>query len=170
MKLLTRSDVSIDVNRCLHAMRSINVEGAPRPKRIEEAISLIQNDGGCLRKMYIGVKNYASFGDQNCDCKYGYGPSHGAIVFRIERVRDNHEACLGVDEIYLLECVRDFGAWADVAYSHSLRKDMPFTRNLCDTLRELQKAIARVEELETKLATASIKRDAQRKLERAVEE
>src|SRR5882724_8198923 len=36
-----------------------------------------------LKEQYIGVKNYASFGDQRSDCPYNLGPKHGDIVFSI---------------------------------------------------------------------------------------
>ena len=149
MELLTQTGIQIDIDRCLNAMEALNVQGAPRLDRIEEAIGLIQKDGTCLRKRYIGVKQYAGFGDQNSDNDYGYGPSHGSIVFQIERVRNNMEAVLGSDHIYLLECVRDFGAWADDAKIKRLY-------NLCDTLREWGKAVERVVELEKLLANAKI--------------
>ena len=43
----------------------------------------IANGAQRLRDGYFGVKNYAHFGDQRCDCQYHLGPKHGSIVFRI---------------------------------------------------------------------------------------
>lgn len=108
----------IDRERCLRALENIYIEGAPegaeRLKAIEDAIGAIQVDGEtALQKEYIGVKNYAHFGDQRSDHEYNMGPRHGHIVFRIARKRGIHGsvARLGADEIYLLECVRDAGTF-----------------------------------------------------------
>lgn len=103
----------IDIDRCLDGMRSIYVQGDPKPERkylIEEAIKLIQSKGSsALSKEYLGIKNYASFGDQRHDTIYGMAPSHGSIVFSIGRIKDVVNPT-HVNEIYLLECVRDFGS------------------------------------------------------------
>jgi len=116
------SKIEIDLLRCIRGMRNIAVSGAPdkggggegtRIKLIEEAIGQILKDGkSALHKEYLGYKQYAGFGDQRCDCSYGTGPRHGAIVFSVGRTSDARDkaAELGRDEIYLLECVRDFGS------------------------------------------------------------
>jgi len=122
----------IDIERCAKAMRVLYVHGAPRRALIEEAIGLIQKDPACLRKGYLGIKNYAHFGDQRHDSNYGYGPTHGSIVFEIGR-RDRDEGPdLGADEIYLLECVRDFGTIK--GKRSNLGEEA--TLNLCDTIKE----------------------------------
>lgn len=107
---------SIDLTRCRRGMAQLHIEGKPtgqmRLEVIEEAIRQLQtNPTGSLVRGYLGVKNYASFGDQRCDCQYGQGPSHGSIVFRIGRVdRDIHNPKpLDADAIYFLEAYRDFG-------------------------------------------------------------
>ncbi len=116
--------MKIDIERCKRAMENIYMKGLPnegaasfpqesRGAKIEAAISAIQTDGAnALMKQTFGVKNYASFGDQGCDCEYGYGPRHGYIVFEIGRTGKSREkhTVLGADEIYLLECCRDFGS------------------------------------------------------------
>lgn len=57
-----------------------------REELIENAISALQNNpDDWAKKMYYGIKNYASFGDQREDHEYGYGPRHGTIVFSIGR-------------------------------------------------------------------------------------
>lgn len=50
---------------------------------VRDAINDIAN--GCikLRKEYLGTKDYAHWSDQRIACHYGYGPSHGSVVFRI---------------------------------------------------------------------------------------
>jgi hypothetical protein len=51
---------------------------------LQEAIQdLLNNSGKKMKERYFGVKNYDSFGDQECDCEYGMGPTYGSIVFEI---------------------------------------------------------------------------------------
>lgn len=38
---------------------------------------------GKLRTEYLGTKNYDRWHHQRNDCSYGYGPSHGSIVFAV---------------------------------------------------------------------------------------
>lgn len=102
----------IDIKRCQRALHSIYVQGiadsSVRKEAIEDAIKKIIEDGAnALKSGYIGVKQYSGFGDQRTDCEYGMGPRHGSIVFSIGRHR-NDMSVLGKDEIYLLECERDF--------------------------------------------------------------
>jgi hypothetical protein len=106
----------VNIERCQKAMQHIMVTGRItakteiRMRAIEDAISWIQEDPeNALRDRYIGVKNYASFGDQREDCAYGRGPRHGSIVFRIARTVAGERYSLGPDDVYLLECVRDAG-------------------------------------------------------------
>ena len=104
-------NMNFDLDRFAGACQHLEVFGNPRgrEKVIEEAIALIQeNPEKALLRGYLGVKNYAHFGDQRHDGAYGMGPSHGSIVFSIGRERD-YKGPLGNDHIYLLECVRDFG-------------------------------------------------------------
>lgn len=107
--------MGIDIARARRGAAQLSVEGGtPRPSLIEAAIALIQTDPAkALTEEYLGVKNYASFGDQREDHRYGYGPKHGAIVFSIgrsEKWRSN-ERPLDTDAIYFLEVVRDFGTF-----------------------------------------------------------
>jgi len=127
----------IDINRCLEAMKDIQISGSPigsgRQKMIEEAIKqIIEYPSKALIGEYLGMKNYAGFGDQREDHRYGMGPRHGSIVFSIGRVRGN-EKTLGADHVYLLECVRDFGV-----ISEPNQKDGRYINdlNLCNVLRE----------------------------------
>jgi hypothetical protein len=103
--------MTIDLERCRRAMKHLRIEGRARPAVIEEAIRRIQENGEtALMREYFGVKNYAGFGDQREDHEYGFGPKHGTIVFRIERTDAARKPAvtLGADEVYLLECYRDF--------------------------------------------------------------
>ncbi len=104
----------LDIERCKRAMENLHVSGVPdspvRLTAIEDAITEIQADGeAALKDHYIGVKQYAAFGDQRADNEYGRKPYHGEIVFQIYRTPGNFETVLGSDEIYLIEAVRDAG-------------------------------------------------------------
>ncbi len=108
-------DKKIDLVRIGLALENIHCEGIPsnsgRTKIIEEAIELIQKNGEtALMDGFLGMKNYAHFGDQRCDCDYGMGPKHGSVVFSVGRYRDiESNPVLGENEIYALVCLRDFG-------------------------------------------------------------
>lgn len=131
----------IDIERCEQAMRELDIRGIPdtpcRKKLIESAIGAIQaNPADALKAEYFGIKNYAEFGDQRADCRYGYSPTHGSIVFKIGR-RDRHTGPFSVDDcVYLLECVRDFGFFE--AYDRGRNKDEKF--NLVDAIKRYRTA------------------------------
>lgn len=107
--------MKIDRKRIINAQVVIHGDprgGDPDGRRllIEEAISKIQTEPEtALAKEFLGFKNYAQFGDQRTDCAYGYGPKHGSIVFSIGRQRPfEKNEVLGADDIYYLQCERDF--------------------------------------------------------------
>lgn len=54
-----------------------------RARALHDAKERIAAGGAELQNRYIGVKNYAHFGDQRADCSYGSSPRHGTIVFAI---------------------------------------------------------------------------------------
>jgi hypothetical protein len=142
----------IDVPRCLKALTRLSIKGSPvgLGGAIADAISAIQANGTtALRSSYIGIKNYAGFGDQRADCDYGYSPSHGYIVFSIGR-RDSgtDPAPLGPDEVYLLECVRDFGVIEDGDDGHG-RKTLI---NLTEALTRWQRATEHADRLRAAIA------------------
>ena len=149
----------IDLARCLKAMQYIFVAGNPqgpaREEVIADAISAIQNDGQkALKAEYMGIKNYAHFGDQRCDCSYGMGPKHGSIVFRIGRRGDDRDATLGADEIYLLECVRDFGQFSN---EHDLSHyQRPNQYNLCDLLLRRERIKDELGDLDQAIMNANV--------------
>jgi hypothetical protein len=88
---------------------------------VEDAISAIQKGDGRLKGHYFGVKRYAHFDDQRCDCCTDMGPKHGGIIFRVgDRERKNgfeKEDCIDLllyvlqnpktDVFLLLEKYRD---------------------------------------------------------------
>lgn len=128
----------IDIERCKAAMENLRVIGHPigerRKTAIEEAIAQIAEDGAsALTPDRIAIKNYASFGDQRCDCPPNRGPKHGTIVFSIERPRGT-DGTLTSKHIYLLECVRDFGA-KEVTERNGTK-----ALNLCDVIDRLTQA------------------------------
>lgn len=101
--------MQIDLQKCRKGMEQLNIEGRARPELIEEAIRLIQQSSvDAMSRRYLGIKNYASFGDQREDHDYGYGPKHGSIVFSIGRTDAWRVKPLTADAIYLLEAYRDF--------------------------------------------------------------
>jgi hypothetical protein len=114
---ITNDVPKLDILRCERAMRKIYVRGLvgtakgadSRQKAVEDAIAAIQRDPeNALTKEYIGVKNYAGFGDQREDHAYNMGPRHGSIVFEIGRTSQFRSGALDEDCIYLLEACRDF--------------------------------------------------------------
>lgn len=155
--MATGNGTVINRQRCLQAMKRIEIAGEPRPGLIEIAIAAIQNDGtAAMSKQFFGIKNYAAFGDQREDCIYGCGPRHGDIVFRIGRTRGGGVDVLGADEIYLLECVRDFGVWEDSEYHKGEYSPKRKRRNLIDVLRLWDKARCRMYELDCVLAEHTV--------------
>lgn len=103
----------VDFLRLMRVASDIYVEGIctsdARQNVIADAIFAIQTDGkNALTKGFLGVKNYASFGDQRSDCEYGYKPTHGDIVFSVGRSDRDKPITLGEDHIYFLEAARDF--------------------------------------------------------------
>lgn len=140
----------IDVGRCRRAMRNLYIQGEPgttggpdsRGKMLEDAIASIQADGvKAMSAGYFGIKNYSGFGDQRSDCEYGMGPRHGHIVFSIGRTAEGRKGGvqLGEDEVYLLECVRDFGGIVcpvdPINRPYWQNDSRPVSMNLTDVLR-----------------------------------
>lgn len=76
---------------------------------IIDAEQHIANRDQYLLNNYIGVKNYAGFYHQRSDHAYGYGPSHGYMVWRLgfkpqhRRNLDDHER---EAVLYWLEALR----------------------------------------------------------------
>jgi hypothetical protein len=60
------------------------------PTIAELAIIDIANDCKHLRTNFFGNKRYESY-YQRCNCKYGYGPSHGSIVDSIGLINIKHQ-------------------------------------------------------------------------------
>lgn len=65
------------------------------------AISDIASGADELRERYFGVKDYAHWSDQEVKCRYGMGPNHGNVVFRVgiayphkELNMDERNACI----------------------------------------------------------------------------
>lgn len=156
----------IDLKRCSRAMVDLVVEGSPegsvRQKAIDDAIAWIQKDGvGALAVEYIGVKNYAQFGDQREDHGYCYGPKHGTIVFQIGRVRRSVATVgseLGSDHVYLLEAVRDFGVieGPEEPRRHGLGGTYRPSLNLCDAIERVTGLSTRLEHLTSALSKGEV--------------
>jgi hypothetical protein len=153
----------IDIQRCLNGLTSVYVHGAVagghRLALIEEAIAAIHKDpASALATEFLGFKNYAHFGDQRCDCPYGMGPRHGSIVFSIAR-RDRNAPVNG-DAIYLLECVRDFGAVGVTVEGGDGDANGKRTFNLCDVLERWRQLTAKVEQMDALLKEATVVEEA----------
>lgn len=105
----------VDVARVDRALRILQVQGDPtkpvhgsdydqrrdntRLDAVADARRLLTENSNKLRLQYIGVKNYAHFGDQRADCDYNTGPRHGDIVFRIGLTSEARQRDLTPDEI-----------------------------------------------------------------------
>jgi len=83
----------MDIEKLIKRHQQIELYGQcctkERQQLAEEAIKYFQTNPELKRSEYFGIKNYAGFGDQRCDCTPGYGPTHGSIVFRIDYNRKN---------------------------------------------------------------------------------
>jgi len=105
--------MKIDMDRFRRGASQLEIVGRPGKSKerldvIETAILEIQaKPEVALSLKYLGVKNYAGFGDQREDHEYGYGPRHGSIVFSVGRKRPNLNGQLDGDAIYALEILRD---------------------------------------------------------------
>jgi hypothetical protein len=109
----------VDPDTLALAKSVIYVEGSVREQAggaFTAAIEAIAAGGDELLTKYIGAKRYDGF-HQRCDCKYGYGPSHGYIVFEVGLTRDIREKAWPPDEHPLTEEQAD----AAIRWLHALR-------------------------------------------------
>lgn len=85
---IKRGEAVLDINgkatEVRNGMHSDQNRRGVRKGAVESAkTDLARNSGARLAGEYVGVKNYDGFGDQREDHRYGMGPRHGSIVFRI---------------------------------------------------------------------------------------
>jgi hypothetical protein len=166
----------LDVERCIRAMKDLNIKGVAssslREKVITDAIKQIQEDGStALLKKYIGVKNYAEFGDQRYDDLYGYSPRHGDIVFSVGRTdsarktilnenntteENKSDIILGSDHIYLLEAARDWKNWEEIHTSRYTNTKTIVKISLCDAITEYERLKSRISQVELMLTSATV--------------
>ncbi|HCF0295549.1 TPA: hypothetical protein NH680_000796 [Pseudomonas aeruginosa] len=57
--------------------------GEDRARALQAAIDDLANGAQKIKKCYFGTKDYAHWHGQFVDCNYGYGPSHGSVIFSI---------------------------------------------------------------------------------------
>ncbi|MBD9658079.1 hypothetical protein [Pantoea sp. PNT03] len=77
-----------------------DVKGIPeRMSCVRDALDDLAGNATSLKHEYFGTKNYAHWSDQRCDCAYGYGPSHGSIVFHVGLNHDYRGKDLTPDDI-----------------------------------------------------------------------
>ena len=139
----------LTLERLRRGVLLVRVYGVPNTRArlilIEEAIGILQTGGERLRREYLGIKNYAHFGDQRADHSYYMGPKHGTIVFRIvmPEQRRADERALTPDEVddavtYLL-AERDFAPFLREVVENGYRTKVLY--NLADCLLEHQRAV-----------------------------
>lgn len=77
----------LDADRIARGREVLEIRGkvtaGERARVVEDACADLAKGCGGLRYDYFGTKNYDRWNDQRCDCKYGYGPRHGSIVFSV---------------------------------------------------------------------------------------
>lgn len=109
----------IDSNRIDNAKRFIYIEGLENFGYgetgfcINEFISDFINDNYKILKEYYGCKDYDRFRCQQSNHRYGFGPTHGNIVFSIRATQDFREGKITPNEkdkndiLYMLENVKN---------------------------------------------------------------
>ncbi|MGN0022215.1 MAG: hypothetical protein ACI35Z_15540 [Sphingobacterium hotanense] len=77
----------LDLDRIKNAELLLRVEGLKRGEYSDRcvlaAIKDIAEGTNLMSERYFGVKNYAHWTHQEWDSRYGYGPTHGHIVFSV---------------------------------------------------------------------------------------
>ena len=146
----------LDEERVRRGMRQVYVEGRPEGRHwvIEEAIARLQaTPKSALVEGYLGIKNYAHFGDQRFDCSYNMVPRHGHIVFRVGRAGGSTEGrkatTIDADAVYALEAVRDFGS---VEHPEDCRRRI----NLCELFALIVRAEDQLARLRERLSGAEV--------------
>lgn len=121
--LMGMARAGIDTEKVERGLEVISVKG--KADKSGQVITKAINDlaVGCphMKSEFFGVKVYSGFGEQFCDCSYGYGPRHGSIVFSvgltesaIKRIRDG--ASIDTDSaIYVLLNWNQIAAAKEVA-------------------------------------------------------
>lgn len=96
---LNYSKASLDQEKVRSGLSVVSITGRlssqVRRDAVGDAINALASGGNVLKKRFIGVKNYSSFGDQRCDCEYGFGPKHGHIVFKVGLTTDCRQVITG---------------------------------------------------------------------------
>lgn len=108
----------LDLDKIAHAESILKIRGLDygefSERCVREAIKDIALDTPQMSKQYFGVKNYAGWRHQTCDCPYGMGPTHGSIVFsvglqnpRVNLTDDEKESCLYYLNVVINKEARD---------------------------------------------------------------
>lgn len=146
---------NVDLERVRRGASRLCVRGIPRGSLISAAIAAIQRDPyRAMASEYLGIKNYAHFGDQREDHQYGFCPAHGCIVFSIGRRNPRTQDPLGADEIYMLEAVRDAGTIESTKPPQHLRDQKKL--NLCEALEEADAMREKVLQLDRQFAALKV--------------
>lgn len=83
----------LDMDKILHAEHLLIVNGqfknagSEKGHALKVAMDAILAGGGSLFECYVGTKDYDRWHGQFVNPQYGFGPSHGSVLFSIELAR-----------------------------------------------------------------------------------
>ncbi len=85
---LAISNSGLNISTIDLARKVLSIGGVYQPTQGRDSVvssAISDLAAGCqhMAKRFHGVKIYSGFGEQRCDCEYGYGPRHGSIVFSV---------------------------------------------------------------------------------------
>ncbi|MBC1188496.1 hypothetical protein HII27_22665 [Kluyvera sp. SCKS090646] len=84
---INQANKGLSVEMVQHGMTIISFgdpkQSTERRRCVEDAINDIASGFPRLSERYFGTKNYAHWSDQREDHRYGYGPGHGSICFKV---------------------------------------------------------------------------------------
>lgn len=80
--LMTRAAITDEQISLARSVIDLHGVGNSAGGAFQAAVNAVALGGNALREQYIGAKRYDRF-HQRCDCRYGYGPTHGWIVFSV---------------------------------------------------------------------------------------
>jgi len=78
---------------------SFDKAGEDRQHALRKAIDDLATGAQAIKKSYFGTKQYAHWYGQYVECSYGYGPSHGHVIFSIGLRRSHAGQQLSAEEI-----------------------------------------------------------------------
>lgn len=94
-RLITASSSGLNIDLIKLAESVMEVSGSfekageDRQRALLKAIDDLATGAQAIKKSYFGTKMYARWHGQYVECSYGYGPSHGHVIFSIG-LRSSH--------------------------------------------------------------------------------